>query len=590
MSGLLQRVGFKSNVDSDKPRATSATGSTTVTDGDLKFVGEQGGNSATVAYQEASGAPVETDSPLGYNVGPITILFLNLSRMVGTGIFSTPSTILRGTGSVGLSLIFWALGYFISLSTLSVYLEYAAYFPSRSGSEVAYLEQAYPRPKWFFPSTFAILNVLLSFRSSNAIVMAQYLFAIGGHTPTEWQSKGLAVACYTLAVVFVLFNTKFSFAVSNAIGGIKLLTLIFVSILGLVVLGGHTRVEDPGANFRNAFEGETTPYGLTSSLYKIIFSYVGFENAFNVVNEVKDPVKSIRNSGFGALTMTAVLYILCNIAFFAAIPKLQIEKGKQIVASYFFTSIFGSGNKAVRGFNILIALSSFGNLIAVLLGSSRMLRECGRQGVLPFSRFWASTKPFGTPAGPYLVIWATTILVIVAVPSGDAFSFIVDLAIYPAAVFAFAMGIGLILLRRKRARFNLPQPTFRVYTIVLYFNILVMVYTLVMPWYPPGKGRGDVSFWYATYVVVSIALLITAGVYYVMWVNLIPKWKGYEIRPELLVLEGGAQAHALVKVPVEKLAEWDREHDEAGARVKTDSDDNSAEKFYDAPDPKALGA
>jgi hypothetical protein len=40
---------------------------------------------APVGYQEASGAPVETQSPLGYTVGPVTIIFLNLSKMVGTG-------------------------------------------------------------------------------------------------------------------------------------------------------------------------------------------------------------------------------------------------------------------------------------------------------------------------------------------------------------------------------------------------------------------------------------------------------------------------------------------------------------------------
>jgi len=53
------------------------------------------------------------------------------------------------------------------------------------------------------------------------------------------------------------------------------------------VLGGHTRVQNPTANFKNAFEGKATGYGLTNSLVKIIFSYAGYENAFNIVNEIK---------------------------------------------------------------------------------------------------------------------------------------------------------------------------------------------------------------------------------------------------------------------------------------------------------------
>ncbi|KAH0067415.1 amino acid transporter, partial [Aureobasidium melanogenum] len=121
------------------------------TTGDLKFVVEQGCNGSQPSYQEVSGAPVETKSSLGYAVGPVTIVLINVGKMIGTGVYSTPATILKGTGSVGTSMIFWALGLLTSGTSLAVYLEYASYFPNRSGSEVVYLEQAFPRPKYFFP-------------------------------------------------------------------------------------------------------------------------------------------------------------------------------------------------------------------------------------------------------------------------------------------------------------------------------------------------------------------------------------------------------------------------------------------------------
>lgn len=59
--------------------------------GDLKFTVEQGGNGSMPSYQEVSGAPVETISSLGYAVGPVTIIFMNISQMVGTGVYSTRS-------------------------------------------------------------------------------------------------------------------------------------------------------------------------------------------------------------------------------------------------------------------------------------------------------------------------------------------------------------------------------------------------------------------------------------------------------------------------------------------------------------------
>lgn len=54
----------------------------------LKFVGEQGGNGADATYQDVSGAPVESQNPLGYGVGWWSALFLNITMIIGTGIFS----------------------------------------------------------------------------------------------------------------------------------------------------------------------------------------------------------------------------------------------------------------------------------------------------------------------------------------------------------------------------------------------------------------------------------------------------------------------------------------------------------------------
>jgi amino acid transporter len=167
-------------------RTLSPAGETVFKTGNLEYVAEQGENGGKTTYQEASGAPVEAHSPLPARVQWFTIIFLNIGQMIGTGVFSTRTScrtlavefsanthvagsILIGTGSVGLSLMYWIIGFVVSLAGLAVYLELGSYFPSRSGAEVVYLEQAYPRPRYFFPVAFAVQPVILSFSSSNAI-------------------------------------------------------------------------------------------------------------------------------------------------------------------------------------------------------------------------------------------------------------------------------------------------------------------------------------------------------------------------------------------------------------------------------------
>jgi amino acid transporter len=81
--------------------------------------------------------------------------------MVGTGIFSTPSSIIAGVGSVGAALTLWVLGLAISFCGLFVWFELGCLFP-RSGGEKVYLQAAYPRPRYLAITLFAVQAVLLS--------------------------------------------------------------------------------------------------------------------------------------------------------------------------------------------------------------------------------------------------------------------------------------------------------------------------------------------------------------------------------------------------------------------------------------------
>jgi len=90
MSSLRQRFFGGRDSNANNANTTSpAVGEVEISEGNLRYVVEKGGNDSSPSYQEASGAPVEVNSPLGYTVGPITIIFLNVSQMIGTGVYST---------------------------------------------------------------------------------------------------------------------------------------------------------------------------------------------------------------------------------------------------------------------------------------------------------------------------------------------------------------------------------------------------------------------------------------------------------------------------------------------------------------------
>jgi hypothetical protein len=88
-------------------------------------------------------------------------------------------------------------------------LEYAVLYPNQSGGQVTYLEQAFPRPAFLFPVTYAFFTVVLFFSSSNAVVLARYIYRAAGYSASEGENKGLAMASYTILAFLVSYNAKY---------------------------------------------------------------------------------------------------------------------------------------------------------------------------------------------------------------------------------------------------------------------------------------------------------------------------------------------------------------------------------------------
>lgn len=63
-----------------------------------------------------------------------------------------------------------------------------------------------------------------------------------------------------------------------------------------------------------------------------------------------------------------------------AVPKEEFAASDQIAAAVFFSTVFG--DKGAIALNVLVLCSSFGNLLAVLIGQSRLIREIGRSVLL----------------------------------------------------------------------------------------------------------------------------------------------------------------------------------------------------------------
>ncbi|CAE6431958.1 unnamed protein product [Rhizoctonia solani] len=495
---------------------------------------------------ETSLAPVEQTSPLGYNVGFLNATLVNTSAMIGMGIFSTPSYVLKSVGSVGALVTLYLVAPIVTWAGLMVYIELASMCGhKRSGAEVVYLEQAYPKPKYLASTVFAMTTALLSYTGVSATVFARHILHGFNIENTPLKQKAIALAMLTSAVATCLFSNKWALRINSFSTVFKVGSLILVSSTGLACLLGWTSVPYTG-NLSRPFEGtkiEGNP--LATSFAKVNFSFIGWNTILGLMAEVKgrDPIRTVRRAGLASIAITSLLFLATILSFTIVLTKEEITNANEVLGALFFRKVYGD-TAATKLFPIFIGLNSFGG---ITLYYARMLREAGRQGVLPFATFWSRVGRFKTPYGPLLLKWALSVFLVMATPAGDTFAFLVDLSGYPGLVFALATSCGVWVLRDRRNKMGLPEHAYKAPNIVVLAYVVKSIALIVMPWIPPKGGLhgGDVDFFYAMYCIVALAVMMLCVVYYWIWFRVLPEWCGYEIVEETVTLPGGVKAAVL---------------------------------------------
>lgn len=480
----------------------------------------------------------DTAGGMGRYLGVTSCTLLIVGRIIGTGIFSTPSSILSGVGSVGASLMLWVLGFLLSFCGLFIWLEFGTMFP-RSGGEKVYLEAVYRKPKYLATVVFAANAILLGFTASGCIVFASNILVAAGQPVGRWTERGIALGVIFFVTLLHGLTPKTGVLIMNTLSIFKIIILLFVVVTGWVVLSGKTRVADPHYNFRNAFAGSSTSSNdYATATFKVLNAYAGWSNVNYVMNNVRNPVRTLKIAGPLGLGICAVLYLLANVAYFSAATKTEIDKSGVTVAALFFGNVFGS--VAERALSVFIALSALGNVITVTFAASRVNQELAKEGIpLPFgNKFWASNWPTGKSPLPGLIIHLIpSVIVIIAPPPNIVYPFILDVEGYPQQIINLFIVIGLFYLRWKKPDAVRP---FKVWWPLAVFFLAAASFLLIAPFLKPANGVGDTPpLPYYLYCLVGIAIMFVGVLYWAAWRILLPKVFGYELLPRKETLDDG---------------------------------------------------
>ena len=407
--------------------------------------------------------------------------------MIGSGIFGTPSLILRDIESIGVSLILWAVAGFIAMFAAACYVEWGMIFP-RSGGEQTYLAYSFRKPKHFVAFIFCISCIILIRPGQLAAIvmtgaknlvhgLASFeVINIDGHEELAIQITANLIVL--LMTIINVYKAEVALRIQSVLTYVKFIILLGLCLGGVAALLGFAN-EPVHFNSSNLFGKYTTdPSKYASALFNLLWVFDGWNNLNYAIGEMTNPKQDFPRAVFIGVSMVSCSYFVCNIFYYTVLPYEMIIQSEDMIAALYGQRVFGDvvGNKITP---ILVFLSCYGAGDATLFSSSRLLHSAATNGIIPFqSVFRQISQKFQTPVNALLLNWFFTTLLINMPVSGNAFEFFIQLVSYPMWIFYGLTVLGLVIMRFQEPYLLRP---FKVPIVCAFIVLAASVFLLVFP-------------------------------------------------------------------------------------------------------------
>nr|CAH7757669.1 unnamed protein product [Callosobruchus chinensis] len=303
--------------------------------------------------------------------------------MIGSGIFVSPASALKYSGSVGMCLIVWVTCGLISLLGALAYAELGPLVP-RSGSEYAYFVDSFgPVHKFWghLPAFVYSWIMILVIRPAEVAILvltfSQYLcqpildtLCMKDAADTDKMIKSLAIAALGVITYINVSSVKMYVKVQNIFGLFKILACLVVIMGGLYEIG-------------YGFEGTTTsPKDFALAFYCGLWAYDGWSGVTIVTGEIRKPEVNILRSILIAVPIVTVLYLFMNVAYMTVLTQQEIitaHDQQQAVAVLFGEKALGSMAFFIP---LGVAVSTFGCALSLQFGVTRLCFVSGQDGFM----------------------------------------------------------------------------------------------------------------------------------------------------------------------------------------------------------------
>ena len=337
----------------------------------------------TAVEQGHRPAAGEEPTELRRAIGPKLLLLFIIGDILGTGVYSLTGRVANEVGGAAWAPFIVAFG--IALVTAFSYLELVTKYPRAAGAAL-YTHKAFGIHFVTFLVAFTVMCSGITSASTASNAFAANL-ADGFGLDSENSSLVL-----TIALVFMMVVAGVNFrGVGESVKANVVLTCVELSGLLLVILVGVYAASNGKADFSRVTvfdtSGDKTVFlAITAATSLAFFAMVGFEDAVNMAEECRDPVRNFPRMMLAGIGITGLIYVLVAVVAVALVPVGELGEGDTPLTKVVSAGVPDFPIDTVMPFIAMFAVAN--SALINMLMASRLLYGMARQEVLPPALGW----------------------------------------------------------------------------------------------------------------------------------------------------------------------------------------------------------
>jgi basic amino acid/polyamine antiporter, APA family len=336
-------------------------------------------------------SPQATARPeLTRGVGAWAAIAVNVTNMIGAGVFLKTRVMTCNVGSAKTVMLVWVAAGLLSLAGAFSYSEIAAMMPE-AGGDYVYLRRAYGRLAGFLFGWMAFAVFRTGSQAALCVGLAIFMNVALGGALQSWHVGG--VSGLTLVALATIWTVALINCATVSTGGRTALvvTIAKIALVAGVGVGAFLFARGDwshlgGSGLAGTCEGVSASArggiaGFGAAMLGALWAYDGWNNIAPLAGEIRDPQRNLPRAFVGGALVVAALYLFVNTAYYYVLSPLEIASlpTSTSVATEVLKRFLGP--MAVSLTAVAMMISSFGSLHASVLANSRIPFAMAREGL-----------------------------------------------------------------------------------------------------------------------------------------------------------------------------------------------------------------